>query len=212
MTEQGDEGYELVRNVAPNMTRNLIIMTVVSLLTLTFLFGKGIVGLCAFFGLFILWVLFVLYVYITFYRLDISGCVLMKNYDVIEMPVRLVGLTERFAREGIEFMKNQTASGNAFLMMMSWGHTHTFLAPSKKFSGRTRHGRYGDCVEELDWGIGLVLQALDDTGERNNTLVYFSSDHGGSLFAFGANGQVDGGYNGIYRGDNYDVSYLYHRR
>ena len=187
--------------VAPNMTQNLIIMTVVCLATLTFLLRKDIMSLFVFLILLLLFAFFVVYVYIFFYRLDISGCVLMKNYDVIEMPVRLVGLTERFAREGIEFMKNQTVSGNPFLLMMSWGHTHTFLAPSEKFSGRTRQGRYGDCVEELDWGIGLILQALEDIDEQNNTLVYFSSDQGGSLFELGPKGQVDGGYNGIYRGE-----------
>ena len=124
----------------------------------------------------------------------------MKNFDTVEMPVRLVGLTERFAREGVEFITNQTRSNNPFLLFVSWGHTHTFLAPNRKFAGHSRHNRYGDCVEELDWGTGIVLKALDDAGVRDNTLVYFTSDHGGSTFDVGANGQNDGGYNGIYRG------------
>ena len=124
----------------------------------------------------------------------------MKNFEIVEMPLRLVGLTERFAREGVEFIKNQTLSNSPFLLFVSWGHTHTFLAPNRKFAGHSHHGRYGDCVEELDWGTGLVLKALDDAGVRDDTLVYFTSDHGGSLFDFGAKGQNDGGYNGIYRG------------
>ena len=49
----------------------------------------------------------------------------------------------------------------------------------------------------MDWGLGMDLDALDATGARENTLVYFASDHGGALFDFGPKGQVDGGYNGI---------------
>ena len=141
--------------------------------------------------------------------MHLSTAVLMKNFETLEMPARMVGLTERFAREGAEFINNQTTSGQPFLIFVSWGHTHTFLAPNQKFAGRTRHGRYGDCVEEMDWGIGMILKALDDTKTRDNTLVYFTSDHGGSLFDFGPKGQVDGGYNGVYRGKMFsDINYI----
>jgi arylsulfatase len=39
-------------------------------------------------------------------------------------------------------------------------------------------GTYADMVAELDWGVGQVLQALQDNGIDQNTLVIFSSDHG----------------------------------
>jgi arylsulfatase A-like enzyme len=37
---------------------------------------------------------------------------------------------------------------------------------------------YYTCVEYLDKNVGLVLNALDASGQRNNTLVVYISDHG----------------------------------
>jgi arylsulfatase A len=39
-------------------------------------------------------------------------------------------------------------------------------------------GLYADVVQELDWSVGQVLQALKDNGLEENTLVLFSSDNG----------------------------------
>lgn len=48
---------------------------------------------------------------------------------------------------------------------------------------------------------GQVLDVLDTEGLTNGTLVYFSSDHGGSLEAHFGNQQY-GGWNGIYKGND----------
>ena len=53
---------------------------------------------------------------------------------------------------------------------------------------------------ELDWSVGKILKALDRLGMRENTMVLFSSDHGGHVEGKGKNGDVQGGFNGIYRG------------
>lgn len=47
---------------------------------------------------------------------------------------------------------------------------------------------------------GQILDALDREGMTNNTLVYFASDHGGSLESRVGHMQL-GGWNGIYRGE-----------
>lgn len=46
---------------------------------------------------------------------------------------------------------------------------------------------------------GQILDTLDMEGLTNSTLVYFTSDHGGSLEAQLRNHQY-GGWNGIYKG------------
>ena len=195
-----DEASSIWILTFPNLGRNLVMLDTITLASIILAYQLGIIRKRGLFLLCILFIIFLIYSYVSVYMLRIWNAVLMRNLDVVEMPVRLVGLTRRLATEGAEFIKNQTELGNAFLLLMSWGHVHTSLAPSKKFSGHTRHGRYGDCVEELDWGIGVILQALRNAGVENDTLVYFTSDHGGSLHDTGPNGQVDGGFNGIYKG------------
>ena len=44
---------------------------------------------------------------------------------------------------------------------------------------RSDIGEYGDFLLEFDASIGRVLDAIDDKGIRDNTLVLFSSDNGG---------------------------------
>lgn len=46
---------------------------------------------------------------------------------------------------------------------------------------RTFHSNatYAAMIENLDTNIGNVLQAIDDAGQRDNTLVIFTSDNGG---------------------------------
>jgi arylsulfatase A-like enzyme len=53
------------------------------------------------------------------------------------------------------------------------------LTPGEKFKGSSRAGAYGDFVQELDWTVGEVVKALEETGELDDTLIIFSSDNGG---------------------------------
>jgi arylsulfatase A-like enzyme len=45
--------------------------------------------------------------------------------------------------------------------------------------------QYHQCVLAIDEGVGRLMQALDETGQRENTLVVFTSDQG---FAWGQHG------------------------
>lgn len=87
-----------------------------------------------------------------------------------------------------------------FLLFLSFMHVHTAHFANPEFAGRSLHGVYGDAVEEMDWAVGQVLATLDKLGLANNTLVYFTSDHGAHVEEIGPNGERHGGSNGIYRG------------
>lgn len=77
---------------------------------------------------------------------------------------------------------------------------HVVLQTSQEFSGHSLHGQYGDNVEEMDWGVGEVLRALERLNQLDNTFVYLTSDNGGSTLEDGPGGGCHGGYNGIFRG------------
>lgn len=55
---------------------------------------------------------------------------------------------------------------------------HVPLFASEDFAGKGRAGRYGDAVEELDWSVGEIRNALESAGLADNTLVIFTSDNG----------------------------------
>lgn len=41
-----------------------------------------------------------------------------------------------------------------FLLIFSMAHIHTPLFTNPSFAGKSRHGRYGDNLEEVDWMVG----------------------------------------------------------
>ena len=77
---------------------------------------------------------------------------------------------------------------------------HSYLHTSKEFAGRSAHGKYGDNVEEMDWSVGEVMKALEVTGVKDNTLVYFTSDNGPHVEDLDEEGHKEGGYSGILTG------------
>ena len=48
----------------------------------------------------------------------------------------------------------------------------------EEFDGKRLQARYWAQVELIDHNVGRMLEALDETGQRENTLVIFMSDHG----------------------------------
>lgn len=101
---------------------------------------------------------------------------LMHNLDVIEQPADLSTLTQRYTGWAVDFISRQTAS--PFFLYMPHSCPHIPLAASRTFLGASGQGLYGDVVQEIDWSVGQVLQALAAAGQDRNTLVMFSSDHG----------------------------------
>ncbi|XP_008934799.1 PREDICTED: arylsulfatase D-like, partial [Merops nubicus] len=125
------------------------------------------------------------------------NCILMRNHDVTEQPMRLERTASLMLKEAVSFIKRNRH--RPFLLFVSFLHVHTPLFTTAKFLGKSHHGLYGDNVEEMDWMVGKILDSLDEGGLKNHTFVYFASDHGGHLEAQDGSAQL-GGWNGIYKG------------
>lgn len=55
---------------------------------------------------------------------------------------------------------------------------HTPIAPAPDFVGTSGAHRYGDFVAQVDWTVGQIMLALEESGQSENTLLIFSSDNG----------------------------------
>jgi len=47
-----------------------------------------------------------------------------------------------------------------------------------EFAGKTGNGDWADCLAEMDYGTGQIIDALNDAGVEQSTLVIFASDNG----------------------------------
>src|SRR5581483_4859447 len=100
---------------------------------------------------------------------------LMRDNDVIEQPATLETLTPRYTDEAVKFIGS---ARQPFFLYMPHTYPHVPLAASPRFQGKSGQGLYADVIQELDWSVGQVLQAVKDNGLDDNTLVLFSSDNG----------------------------------
>uniref|UniRef100_A0A2K6M3K1 Arylsulfatase L n=1 Tax=Rhinopithecus bieti TaxID=61621 RepID=A0A2K6M3K1_RHIBE len=126
-----------------------------------------------------------------------ADCLLMRNHTITEQPMRFQTTTPLILQEVASFLKRN--KHGPFLLFVSFLHVHIPLITMENFLGKSLHGLYGDNVEEMDWMVGQILDTLDMEGLTNSTLIYFTSDHGGSLENQLGNSQY-GGWNGIYKG------------
>nr|XP_012629347.2 arylsulfatase H [Microcebus murinus] len=125
------------------------------------------------------------------------NCILMRNHDVIQQPMKEDRVASLMLKEALTFIDRYKRE--PFLLFFSFLHVHTPLVTKEKFVGHSKYGLYGDNVEEMDWMVGKILQALDQELLANRTLVYFTSDNGARLEPRDGAARL-GGWNGVYKG------------
>ncbi len=101
---------------------------------------------------------------------------LYRQREAIETPAYQPTLTKRYTDEAVRWI-HAHRDGPFFLFL---GHTmpHVPIFTSPDFADHSDAGLYGDVIEEIDWSVGELIRALEETGNSTNTLVWFSSDNG----------------------------------
>lgn len=126
---------------------------------------------------------------------------LMRDDVVIERPLKQNTITRRYTDEAVRFI--EANSDRPFFLYLAHNMPHVPLFASPQFAGTSERGRYGDAVEEIDAGVGEILDALRELHIDGRTLVVFTSDNGPWLgFAQdgGSAGLLKGGKNGTAEG------------
>ena len=88
---------------------------------------------------------------------------------------------ETFAAKAVEYINakaEDSRNGKPFFLYMALTSPHLPHCTHPDFQGRSNCGNYGDFMEETDFRVGQVLDALSNNGIEENTLVIFSSDNG----------------------------------
>lgn len=102
-------------------------------------------------------------------------------------------MVELYTKEAVDFIGRNKDS--PFYLYYAHNAVHTPIYPGAAFAGKSQNGRFGDWVEEVDWSVGQVLDALRSQGLDKDTLVVFTSDNGPWLTK-----GADGGSAGPLRG------------
>ena len=101
---------------------------------------------------------------------------LLRDATVIEAPADQDTLTARYTEEAVKFI--HANKDRPFFLYLPHTAVHVPLHPGADFKGKSANGAYGDWVEEVDWSVGKVLDALRELKLDERTLVLFTSDNG----------------------------------
>jgi arylsulfatase A-like enzyme len=117
--------------------------------------------------------------------------------------------TDLFTQWAIDYLTERRNEPRPFFLYLAYNAPHAPIQPPSEWLARVRQ-REPDLpaqraalvalVEHLDDGIGKVLQALADNGQRDSTLVIFASDNGGDLGCGANNGPLRGGKTQMWEG------------
>jgi len=93
---------------------------------------------------------------------------------------RMETCDDDFADRAVDFIKRQNAAGKPFFVWVNFTHMHfrTHVKPESVGQAGTMQSLYHDAMIDHDKNVGTVLQALDDLGIADNTLVMYSTDNG----------------------------------
>ena len=101
---------------------------------------------------------------------------LMENFDIIERPVDQTTITSRYVDKTLQLINNY--KNDNFFIYLSHNLPHIPLYASKRFLGKSKRGLYGDVIEEIDYGVGLIINELKKLNLDKKTIVVFTSDNG----------------------------------
>ena len=106
-------------------------------------------------------------------------------------------LTDNFSEEAVNYIDAYSKEDEPFFMYLAYNAPHSPFHATREYLNELSYIEYGDrrvygaMVHGMDKGIGKVIEKLKETGEFENTLIFFYSDNGGA---------ANGGRNFPFRG------------
>ena len=88
-------------------------------------------------------------------------------------------MDQDFAAWSESFIREASADGKPFYLVHAFSKVHFYNIPARGYAGRSPAGTpYRDGVVEVDDVVGRLVKTLKDTGQLENTFVFFTSDNG----------------------------------
>ena len=85
-------------------------------------------------------------------------------------------------QRAVDYIHEQANKDEPFFLFFSQTSPHEPVVPSESFKGKSGIAPIADFVMETDWSAGQVIQALEDAGVAEDTIVIFTADNGHSHY------------------------------
>jgi len=100
-----------------------------------------------------------------------------RQIGVLNLDTRRT-MEAEITKRTVDFIKRNAKAAKPFYAYVSSSMVHMPALPNPEFAGKTGNGDWADCLAEMDYRTGQILDALKDAGVEDNTLVIFASDNG----------------------------------
>lgn len=101
---------------------------------------------------------------------------ILRNEQEVERPADQRTITRRFTEEAVS--RIEEFGDEPFFLYLAHSMPHIPLFRSGDFKDHSTAGIYGDVIEEIDWSVGRIREALEEQGIVENTVLVFTSDNG----------------------------------
>lgn len=107
---------------------------------------------------------------------DIPALPVYENERIVAHDPDQSQFTKWLTERSVQFIERHRAE--PFFLYVPHIMPHVPIFASEAYRGRTERGLYGDVVEELDQGIGQIIDAVQAAGIAEKTWIIFASDNG----------------------------------
>jgi arylsulfatase len=87
-------------------------------------------------------------------------------------------IDSEITKKTLSFIKRNAERKNPFFAFVPFTQPHLPTYAHPDFDGKTGNGHYADVLSEIDYRTGQILNALEELGIKENTIVLWLSDNG----------------------------------
>ncbi len=109
---------------------------------------------------------------------DQGGVPLLRNGEIVLRDPDPGNLTKQYTEEAISWIEKQSSQKKPFFLYLPHTMLHTPLGVGKEFEGSSDWGLYGDAIQEMDFYVGRLIDALERLEIADETIVVYASDNG----------------------------------
>ncbi len=100
-----------------------------------------------------------------------------KNAALYDIELRRK-IDSQLVERSIAFMQRQAKANKPFFAYVPLTQLHYPTLPHHDFAGKTGAGDFADSLVEMDVRVGQLIDFIDNSGLRENTVFIFASDNG----------------------------------
>ncbi|MDA0347897.1 MAG: sulfatase-like hydrolase/transferase [Verrucomicrobia bacterium] len=117
--------------------------------------------------------------------------------------------TDLFSQWAVDYIDEASKNEDPFFLYLAYNAPHSPIQPPEEWVEKVKkrepgiadlRARFVALTEHMDYGIGLVVQSLKDNGVYDDTIIFFTSDNGGSLRFGSDNGPLRDQKGTVYEG------------